>query len=120
MGFEGKVSDNVDQVSLIFDSLEQVNLQLSLDFSVTGRFSVREHQQYHIDLQDAADLKSENPITYQIESVADLPPTVRILAPAEDIVLDDSMRVQLQISAQDDFGLQLLRIIYQIEARDAG
>ena len=118
--FEGKVSDNVDQVSLIFDSLEQVNLLLSLDFSVTGRFSVREHQQYHIDFQDTADLKNENPITYQIESIADLPPTVRILAPAEDIVLDDSMRVQLQISAQDDFGLQLLRIIYQIEARDAG
>ena len=111
----GRVSDNVKQAGLVFDTDKKFSLKLSSDFDFSGSFSVRRSGQYYIALEGVNGLANQNPISYRIEVVTDQLPVVKILEPATDVILDDTMRVPLRISAKDDFGLQYLKLVYHIE-----
>ena len=81
------------------------------EFSV--RLTVTEPQTWYLELTDELGRKSA-PEQKTISVTPDLPPQVRILFPGEDVTLDQSQRLPLIISADDDFGLRNLTLHWQL------
>ncbi|MBI2889751.1 MAG: DUF4175 family protein [Nitrospirae bacterium] len=54
-------------------------------------------------------VESTDAVAFSIEE--DQPPRVSLLQPSEDLTLEETQRVPLQYSAEDDFGLQRLELV---------
>ena len=67
-------------------------------------FIVDKPDTYSIMLEDTTGLTNTRPIEYSIDVLKDLPPMARILQPAEDVDIDDSMVLPLTLEARDDYG----------------
>ncbi|HCX73693.1 MAG TPA: hypothetical protein DHM37_08240 [Candidatus Cloacimonas sp.] len=83
--------------------------------SFSCEFELTESGSYHINLVDILGNKSR-PIERQIKVVADEYPEIEITKPGQDTLLTQNMLLPLRILASDDFGLQNLQLIYQINS----
>ncbi|MBN2031042.1 hypothetical protein JW824_12460 [bacterium] len=79
-----------------------------------GEFVVRQDDRYWIELTDTLELKNTNPIVYSIGVQPDYHPVARILFPAKNIDLDETMSIPLTLEGEDDFGLSLCQLAYAI------
>ncbi len=79
-----------------------------------GRFLVTSENAYTIALSDTSGLTNTDAISYCIRVQPDLSPVAQILAPAQDVDLDESMRVRLRFEAEDDFGISAWYLRYGI------
>jgi len=80
--------------------------------------AVHGNAEYEILITDTDSLRSSNGIRYRVGVLDDLPPSVALLRPTEDLVLDRSMQVELAAALQDDYGLSALRLHYKIQSED--
>ena len=103
---------------LVFDESESVTLRTTEHLKLTGSFIIQTSENYHIKLIDAQGMTNSDPIVYTINALRDTEPKVGIIEPNRDVVLDDSMILQLKINAEDDYGLAQLRLVYKIEGKD--
>ena len=103
---------------LVFDESEYVSLKTIEQFRLVGNFIIQRSEKYHIELFDTNGMTNPNPIVYTVNAVRDAEPKVEILEPNRDVLLDDSMIVRLKIAAKDDYGLDQLRLVYQVEGKD--
>lgn len=87
------------------------SLELSGLTGTVDHILIREGK-YRIRLRDEADHPDSDPVSYRIHLLTDEYPTVRILYPDEDVILGDDMIVPLQVSADDDYGISRLTIVY--------
>lgn len=81
--------------------------------SFSTQFRVQQAENWYLELTDALGRKNR-PEEKSINIIADSPPEIRILFPAKDTVLDQRMNLPLIMSANDDFGLRDLQLVYQI------
>lgn len=102
---------------LVFDESESVSLRTLEQLRLAGSFIIQTSEKYHIELIDTNGMTNPNPIVYTINAVRDAEPKVEILEPKRDVLLDDSMIVRLKINAKDDYGLDQLRLVYQVEGK---
>ena len=79
-----------------------------------GSFIVDQDDRYWVNLTDTSGLSNSDPIVYSIRLQPDFNPIARILSPARNIDLDESMEVPLVLEAEDDFGLSAARIVFQV------
>jgi hypothetical protein len=84
------------------------------DQEAAGTFVVTENDRYWVGLTDTLGLTNSDPISYAIRALPDLHPVARILFPAKNIDLDESMILPLTLEGEDDYGLSLLRLGYRI------
>ena len=103
---------------LVFDESEPVTLRTTEQLKLAGSFIIQTSEKYHIELIDTHGMTNSNPIVYTINEIRDAEPKVEIVEPNRDVVLDDSMIVRLKINAKDDYGLEQLRLVYQVEGKD--
>lgn len=103
----------------VFDESKPVTLRTTEQLKLAGNFIVQTSEKYHIELIDTHGLTNSHPIVYTINAMRDAKPKVNITEPNRDIVLDDSMIVRLKINAEDDYGLEQLRLVYQVEGKDS-
>ena len=87
--------------------------------TVNGRdaaveFIVNEEDDYYVQLSDMLGLRSENPILFTIRLQPDLLPVARITYPGKNIDLDEYMVLPLTLEGEDDYGISLCRLRYQI------
>jgi hypothetical protein len=81
-------------------------------------FKLTKSGSYHINLIDILG-NCSRPIERQIEVVKDGFPEIEIIQPGEDTLLTQNMLLPLKILASDDYGLQNLELIYQINSQPA-
>ncbi|HNZ44875.1 MAG TPA: hypothetical protein PK707_02215 [Candidatus Syntrophosphaera thermopropionivorans] len=84
----------------------------------TTRLKVLSPKTWYLELNDILGRSSE-PEEKTISIIPDNPPEIRILYPAQDVMLDQSLQLPLIISASDDFGLKNLSLHYQVNERPA-
>ncbi|MFZ2956489.1 MAG: DUF4175 family protein [Candidatus Ozemobacteraceae bacterium] len=80
-------------------------------------FDVATTTRYSLMIANTSGLANENPVKYQITAVQDAPPTVTILKPGVDITFPNSKRLDLKVSAKDDFGLVSVILQYGVGDR---
>ncbi|MBC8235963.1 hypothetical protein H8E77_40980, partial [bacterium] len=134
--FEGESNKSLASATLIFDdnapveinsesvsyevanSEGQIKLSVSEGIKLNGSFRVKRSGKYHLLLTDSEGISNSNPIQYVIRAIKDKEPQVEILKPGEDIVLDDSMLIPLEVSTLDDYGIKTVRLVYRIEGQE--
>jgi hypothetical protein len=84
----------------------------------TTRLKVLSPKTWYLELNDILGRSSE-PEEKTISIIPDNPPEIRILYPAQDVMLDQSLQLPLIISASDDFGLKNLSLHYQVNDHPA-
>ncbi|MFQ6041302.1 MAG: hypothetical protein ACE5PV_10640, partial [Candidatus Poribacteria bacterium] len=126
--FDGESNKPLASAVLVFDDsastrnelrdYEQIKLSISEGIKLDGSFRIQHSSKYHILLTDTEGVSNSKPIQYVIRAIKDKEPQVEILKPGEDIVLDDSMLIPLEISALDDYGVKTVRLVYRIEGQE--
>ena len=115
--FEAESNKPLASARFVFDESEPVKFKLAEHNRLSGRFIVQRSEKYRLQLIDIEGTPNAQPIAYTVNAVADTPPQVTIVAPGKDVVLDDSMLVTLQVNAQDDYGVQKIRLVYRVEGQ---
>ena len=103
----------VREAKLLFSDHDPVVMKKSGEV-LTGRVQIRSAQQYSVYLKDSAGLENANPILWQIDIIPDQRPVVEIVRPGRDQDLDESRRVPLLVSGEDDFGFTRLDLVYSV------
>ncbi|APF20266.1 hypothetical protein Calab_0677 [Caldithrix abyssi DSM 13497] len=98
---------------LVFESGDTLNMNVNNQIA-TGRFTLKKEDAYHIVLVDTAGYRNRNPIRYRLSVLSDYQPLVEIVRPGEDLELTLDSQLPVSIDARDDFGLQQVKIVYQI------
>ena len=86
---------------------------------IRGSFIAQQSERYHIRITDVEGFINRDPINYTLTVFEDAVPDVSIIAPARDAILDNTMLVELEVEATDDYGIQELQLVYRVEIEDA-
>ena len=91
-------------------------LRLSLDGATfRAAFTLRGDLRYHFEVEDSLGHGNADPVTYQLSAIEDRPPYVELRAPEADAILPKSLQVELQVHADDDFGISRLTLVARRE-----
>jgi len=100
--------------SLDFSEGRSKQLQIGIDPKIlTGSILVTKSGTYSIYLKDVQGYEIENPPPRKITAIPDEKPNITIKEPGKDTQVPIGGKLQLTISASDDFGLSKLRLLMQ-------
>lgn len=80
---------------------------------LNGTFSIREADSYTIRLVDEEQLRNREPIVYGISVLPDRDPFVDIVSPGQDVESPLDVKMQVQVEARDDFGIDRIFLLYR-------
>ncbi len=118
--FTGTSNQTLAEAYIDFDESPDVSLQVTntddRGATLRGTFLSQRSENYHIRLlaQDGS-TTNRAPIQWTVQVLKDRAPTVDIVEPSRDTVLDDTMLVPLKVEADDDYGIQKLQLVYRVE-----
>lgn len=104
---------NDDEATGIPVVMESGGQQLLASINAEGSGS------YWFSLRDRDGFTNPEATRYELRTIVDTPPLALILEPQFDISVPISATVPIQIRAEDDFGLQLIRLIYTVTKPDS-
>jgi hypothetical protein len=81
---------------------------------LTGAFTIADNTSYRVALTDAHGLKNPGDTEYFVRILNDRPPEVHVVKPARDRRVTPLEEVDVEVSAEDDFGLARLELVYAI------
>ena len=116
--FTGESNKALSEAHLIFEDADIVKLDIVNDTNMNGRFTVKQASNYHIHIQDESGLSNADPLIYTLNVYKDESPKIDIVEPGKDMVLDNDMLIDLKVEANDDFGLQSLKLVYRIQKEE--
>ena len=79
----------------------------------TDTFTVLTDREFRLELVDADGFAGEALTVYRIVAEPDLPPSVEILSPAEDLPLERDLQIDISGVAADDVGLSRVDLIWR-------
>ena len=82
----------------------------------TTTFSVSREINYQTNIIDVQGHSNINPITYSIKLLADLPPSIEMISPKENIKLGKETKVSLVSKISDDYGFSKMNLNYRLAA----
>jgi hypothetical protein len=77
-------------------------------------FVVKESQPFWLELKDTEGFASQEVVRFDIRATRDEAPKIVVDDPAHDRDVPPQAIVPIQLTADDDFGLQLIRMVYKI------
>lgn len=129
--FTGESNKPLEKAALVFEESGDVSLaikalvgqqsstQPSEKRQMQGAFIAQQSENYHIRITDVEGFMNPDPVTHTLTVLEDAVPTVSIVAPARDTVLDNAMLVELNVEATDDYGIQELQLVHRVEVEGA-
>lgn len=82
--------------------------------SATTSFSLTNSCEYYIEIKDNDGLTNDLPVHYKIIVQDDNAPTISLLTPQNDIVIDATAILPIKLSVNDDFGFSSLLLHYRL------
>lgn len=115
---EATSSKDIASAFIIFgDDKEETRLGVGAPRKMTGDFLIQQSGHYHITITDTEGQSNSDPIQYSINALTDQSPRISIVRPGEDITIGEEMVIQLQIDAQDDYGVANINLKYRVEGQ---
>lgn len=99
--------------SLVFDDGAQQELAISGGRAV-GSFTLRKVGRYAIRLESARGIENEDPVSYNLELLEDVPPSIVLTSPEPSTELERELRVPVEARIRDDYGFSALRLFYRL------
>ncbi|MGE5500260.1 MAG: DUF4175 family protein [Syntrophothermus sp.] len=84
--------------------------------SAEGTYRIKGDLSYRIVITDMDGHTNDDPVSYSIKTMTDLPPAIEIVAPAKDVLLGQDDRLPLLLKISDDYGFSRLLIHYRLSA----
>ena len=84
--------------------------------SLSTAFDVKESQPFWLELKDTEGFASQEIIRFDVRVVKDEAPRVSVDEPSHDRDVPPGASVPLQFTIDDDFGIQLVRLVYKVAA----
>lgn len=109
---EAKANKKLDKAKLVFKDFSK-KMEVKKNKAIS-EILIKKDNTYHIELQDSSGYKNEDPIEYQIISLPDEYPQIKIIEPAQDQDLNERMELYLVLRLADDYGFSSLKLVYQI------
>ena len=70
-------------------------------------------------LRDLDGFANAETVRYELRTVADAPPTALIVEPQYDVSVPPGASVPIRLRGEDDYGLQLIRLLYTVNGGDS-
>lgn len=110
---ELKSSKHLSAARMVF--ADSSKIELNVDGNIAkGKFIVKEAGEYYFALKDTANISSVNPIIYSIDLTEDLPPSIELLLPKQDVTLGEVDLVPIIVKISDDYGFSKLKLNYKL------
>lgn len=107
---EGRADRVVAAAALLLGD-QEVALEVKEERLLSGRFLVMEGTTYRFRLQLPDGDTELDPVAHRVTLVPDQVPKVLLLAPDADQTVKADDRIDVQFSAEDDYGVQKVRIV---------
>jgi len=85
--------------------------------TIHGQFTVSRDDVYRFQLLDTIGLENRTPVEYAIYTQPDNPPFIEITSPGSDIEAQPEDKLDVAISAADDYGLRDLKLFYRYQKK---
>ncbi len=79
-------------------------------------FAVKESQAFWIELKDTEGFSGQEVVRFDVRAIKDEPPRVVVEEPSHDRDVPREATVPLRFAVDDDFGVQLVRLVYKVAA----
>ena len=99
---------------ILFEDGTSLPLKTGAEEDLIGDFVVSKDSAYRLGLVDEDGYANE-PAQYRIVSLPDNVPSVRLLSPEGDLAVSENDTINLSVEAEDDYGLAVMELHYQIE-----
>lgn len=101
--------------TLSASSYDTVRIPLTIsETTLTGGFRLVREGEYFITMTSAEGLQNPSPIHYTMSVSSDAAPTIALLQPGGEAVIDETMILPTETQISDDFGFSWLRLHYRI------
>lgn len=110
---------DIEEAYLLFNDGTIDSLDIG-DTTARGFFHLTKDGGYQIILKNNQGLENADPIQYGIRLVPDAFPSITLLEPEADTVLNDNLRVDLHYRIHDDFGFSDLSLFYRLAESQYG
>ena len=129
--FTGESNKPLKAATLAFEDADDVALEITARHltepqeklkelrTMRGSFIAQQSGNYRIQITDVEGWTNREPINWTLTVFKDTAPDVNIVSPARDTVLDNAMLVDLKVEATDDYGIEVLQLVYRVEAEGA-
>jgi hypothetical protein len=107
-------SDHLKGAGLFFKNHSPRPMDLTSPNCARSQWLIAGPDEYYIAIQDTQNLWNIDPIHYSVKIIPDLNPIARITNPGKDTDLNEQMRLDLGLEAEDDYGFLKTQIIYWI------
>ncbi|MFC1746713.1 DUF4175 family protein [Candidatus Neomarinimicrobiota bacterium] len=82
--------------------------------TLLGKFRLDASATFFVSVLDDRDVANSNPIQYRFTALPDYPPTLAVLAPVGEVMLNDNMTLPVQFDITDDYGFSNAQVVYSI------
>jgi len=111
--FDIEANKAVKSGQIILSDSAVIPLQAGGNSAHASMVLMRERS-YHIELHDSAGTGSIDPVEYSLKIIPDVPPTVTLLMPGENLDVTDTTPVNLLAKITDDYGFSRVRLAYKL------
>jgi hypothetical protein len=114
---EIETNNPLEEAIMIFSGGSLIDMERLGRNSFSSGFTLKESGTYHLMLTDFLGNKSrrlERPVTVLPDKI----PEIKIIYPGQDTIFTQNMRQRMKFFATDDFGLQNLKLHYQINENE--
>jgi hypothetical protein len=109
------------EAELVFEDESTGELALHVDGDrLSGAFTVTDAAAYRFLLRRSGGAATAESRPHVIELEPDAPPRVELYAPADELDVTDQKRIELAYTAEDDFGLLDLALVWTPEGGEPG
>ena len=81
---------------------------------VAASFTIKESQAFWVELKDTEGFASQEVVRFDVRALKDEPPRVAMNNPAHDRDVPARATVPIEIGVDDDYGIQLVRLVYKV------
>ncbi len=99
--------------AIVFDGRDTLSLQPT-GGTLTGAITVQRNGMYQVLLDDQNGTPVVASPDYYIDVLADQPPIVTLTEPGRDISVTSVDEVFVEVTAEDDYGVDLLELVYSV------
>lgn len=79
-----------------------------------GSFTVTKPDRYRVVLENEQGVRNRDPISYSINVVSDASPSIVLVSPEPDAVLNEDLQQRLEARINDDYGFHDLTLFYRL------
>ncbi len=83
---------------------------------VASSFLVKTSQTFAVELKDAEGFVSQESVRFDVRALPDEPPRVSLNNPSHDRDVPAQATIPIEIGVEDDYGIQLVRLVYKVAA----